>query len=255
MSGDLVTSRADGPVGNILLNRPEARNAVTVDLARELADAVETLAAGVRVIVVRGAGEDFCAGGDVAALAELHDRGRDAMAGLFTEFRRAVRAITSAPVPVVAAVQGHAVAGGFELMQACDVAVVRTDARIADIHSRFGHVPGGGATQRLPRVVGRQRAMGLILTGEEISGAQAVEWGLAYRAAAPGRLDAEVGALVERLLANPPGAMARSKYLVDRALDHPLDEGLQVETAHVLDHLEAEGRTAFAAFTRRKATP
>jgi enoyl-CoA hydratase/carnithine racemase len=249
-----VRHHIEGPVGHVLLNRPQARNAVTIGLARELAAAVEALAREVRIIVIRGAGADFCAGGDVGALAALHERGRAAMAELFTEFRRALTAITSAPVPVVAAVHGHAVAGGFELMQACDLAVVRTDARISDIHSRFGQVPGGGSTQRLPRIVGRQRAMGLILTGDEISGAQAVAWGLAYRAAEPGRFDEEVDVLVERLLANPPAALAHSKFLVDRALEHPLAEGLPVETTHVLDHLEAEGHAAFGAFSRRKAT-
>ncbi|NKQ57922.1 enoyl-CoA hydratase/isomerase family protein [Amycolatopsis sp. K13G38] len=249
-----VRCRVDGPVGHVLLNRPQARNAVTVGLARELATAVETLAHEVRVIVIRGAGADFCAGGDVRALAELHERGRAAMAELFTEFRRALTTITSVPVPVVAAVHGHAVAGGFELMQACDIAVVRTDARIADIHSRFGQVPGGGSTQRLPRIVGRQRAMGLILTGDEITGAQAVAWGLAYRAAEPGRFDEEVDALVARLLANPPAALAHSKFLVGQALERPLADGLPIETTRVLDHLEAEGQAAFGAFTRRKAT-
>jgi enoyl-CoA hydratase/carnithine racemase len=253
VTGGLVRFHSDGPVGHVLLNRPEVRNAVNVELARELADAVDALAGDVRVIVLRGGGTDFCAGGDVEALAALHGDGRVAMAELFAEFRRALHAITSAPVPVVAAVHGHAVAGGFELMQACDIAVVRTDARISDIHSRFGQVPGGGSTQRLPRIVGRQRAMGLILTGDEISGAQAAEWGLAYRAAPPDRFDEEVDALVARLLSNPPAAMAHSKSLVDRALDTPLDDGLLLEAVHVLDHLEAEGRAAFAAFTRRKA--
>lgn len=254
MSEGPVLVDRDGPVGRVVLNRPRARNAITVELARELADAIPGLAAEVRVIVVRGAGPDFCAGGDVGSLAALHARGRSAMAELFDEFRRALTAITSAPVPVVAAVHGHAVAGGFELMQSCDIAVVSADAKISDIHNRFGQVPGGGSTQRLPRIVGRQRAMGLILTGDEISGAQAVEWGLAYRAVPPGRLDAEVDAVVERLLANSSASMARSKALVESALSRPLEEGLSAETGAVLDHLEADGEAAFAAFSRRKAT-
>jgi 2-(1,2-epoxy-1,2-dihydrophenyl)acetyl-CoA isomerase len=158
----VVRSWTSGRTGHVLLNRPQARNAITVELASALAEAIETLAANEEVgaIVIRGAGEDFCAGGDVHALAQLRGRGRAAMAELFGAFARALRAVTSVPVPVVAAVHGHAVAGGFELMQACDIAIARTDARIADIHSRFGHVPGGGSTQRLPRIVGRQRAMG-----------------------------------------------------------------------------------------------
>lgn len=242
-----------GQVGHVVLDRPAERNAVTIGLARELAEAVTSLAARARVLVLSGAGPDFCAGGDVGALAALHARGRDATAELFGAFREACRAISSVPVPVVAAVHGHAVAGGFELVQACDLAVVSADARIADIHCRYGQVPGGGSTQRLPRIVGRQRAMGLILTGEVIGGRQAVEWGLAYRVAEPGELDRTVEEVVDLLLANPAPAMARSKQLVNQALAHSLDAGLDMETEHVLDHLEAEGHAAFAAFTDRKA--
>lgn len=251
MSG-AVEWRIDGVVGHILLNRPRRGNAVTVGLARELASAVETVAPVVRVIVIRGAGDDFCVGGDVDELAELHRAGREAMRALFVEFGRALRAITSAPVPVVAAVQGNAVAGGFEIMQACDVVVVCADARIADIHSRFGHVPGGGSTQRLPRIVGRQRAMALVLTGDTLSGAEAVAWGLAYRAVEPGELAGAVDALVARLVANPAAAMARSKFLVQSAQAEALDAGLACETEHVLDHLETDGAAAFAAFAQRK---
>jgi enoyl-CoA hydratase/carnithine racemase len=255
-TGAVVRSWTAGRVGHVLLNRPRARNAITVELATELGDAVGSLAADddVGVILIRGAGQDFCVGGDVQALARLRGLGRAAMAELFSSFAFALRTITSAPVPVLAAVHGHAVAGGFELMQACDIAIVRADARIADVHSRFGHVPGGGSTQRLPRIAGRQRAMGLILTGDAISGAEAARWGLAYRAAAPDEFEAAVQDVVSRLLANSRSAMARSKRLVGRACSAGLDEGLAVEAEYVLDHLMAEGDAAFAAFERRKET-
>lgn len=250
----VVKSHVAGQVGHVLLNRPEARNAITVELAAALADAVGYLSSdeSVRVILIRGAGRDFCVGGDVRALARLRGRGGPAVAELFRQFARALDAITAAPVPVVAAVHGHAVAGGFELMQACDIAVVREDARIADIHNRFGHVPGGGSTQRLPRIVGRQRAMGLILTGDEISGREAADWGLAYRAASPATFEADLGALMSRLLSNPRSAMRRSKLLVNQALAEGLADGLELEAAHVLAHLTHEGESAIAAFERRK---
>jgi 2-(1,2-epoxy-1,2-dihydrophenyl)acetyl-CoA isomerase len=247
-----VRRESRGPVGYVVLDRPHARNAITVELARDLADAITDLAGRHRIIVLRGAGSDFCVGGDVGALAQLHARGRDATAELFAAFRTACRAVETAPVPVIAAVHGHAVAGGFELVQCCDLAVVAADARIADIHCRYGQVPGGGSTQRLPRIVGRQRAMGLILTGETITGRQAADWGLAYRVAEPDELDQAVDEVVNLLLANPAPAMARSKYLVRRALAGSLEAGLDLETRHVLDHLEAEADTAFAAFTNRK---
>lgn len=249
----VVRTSVDGDVGTVLLDRPAARNAITVELARQLERAVLDLAnANCRVIVLRGAGDDFCAGGDVGELAELHAGGREAMSMLFDAFAAALRAIRSVPVPVVAAVHGHAVAGGFELVQSCDVAVARTDARLADIHSRFGQVPGGGSTQLLPRLVGRARAMGLILTGDEISGAQAADWGLVYAAAAPVDWERTVAGVVARLAANPTAALARSKQLVGDALERPLNEGLRAETDNVLDHLSGEGDRAFASFHDRK---
>ena len=241
-------------MGNVLLNRPHRRNAVTVDLASELANAVERFGHDetVEVITLRGAGASFCAGGDVHELAQLHAQGREAMRRLFYEFKRAIRTITEVRVPVVCVVQGSAAAGGFELMTACDVAVVSSDAQIADIHSRFGQVPGGGSTQHLPRIIGRPRAMGLILTGDTITGAQAAQWGLAYCAAEPGDLERTVDDIISRLLTNPSAAMARSKHLVNHALGNPLAQGLETETEQVIDHLEAEGPRAFAAFTQRK---
>jgi enoyl-CoA hydratase/carnithine racemase len=115
---------------------------------------------------------------------------------------------------VLAAVEGYALAGGFELMMACDVAIVRDDAVIGDHHSRAGVIPGGGSTQRLPRLVGRQRALGLILTGDHLSGAQAADWGLAYRAVGAAEFDRATDELAERLAGRDPAAQAAIKRLV-----------------------------------------
>ena len=194
-----VLSERDGNIGRITLNRPDAMNAVTVDLARALEAGLRDLAADVNVIVVRGAGGNFSVGGDFKALEALREEGESAMRELFESFARACGAIAEVPVPVVAAVEGYAIAGGFELMQACDFALVREDARIGDNHSNFGQIPGGGSSQRLPRLVGRQRALGLMLTGDRISGAEAAAWGLAYRAYPAEQFDSAVADVVERL--------------------------------------------------------
>jgi enoyl-CoA hydratase/carnithine racemase len=248
-----VVSRVEGRIGHLLLDRPEAMNAITVELAEGLEASVRALAADVDVIVIRGAGGNFCVGGDVPELDRLRALGREATASLFLAFRRALAAITEVPVPVVAAVEGHAVAGGFELVQAVDVAVVREDARLADVHARFGQVPGGGSTQRLPRLLGQARAMGLILTGDRISGAQAAAWGLVYRSAPAETFEDELTALVERLAVGSREALATSKRLVRAADRLPLEEGLDAELAAVLDHLTgANGDAAIAAFTTRR---
>ena len=150
-----------------------------------------------------------------------------------------------------AAVEGNAMAGGFELMQACDIALVADDARLADNHSNFGQVPGGGGSQRLPRIVGRQRALAHILTGDRLTGSEAAAWGLAYRAVPTGELETTVDEVAAKLAGKAPAAVRRIKHLVDAGLERSLSDGLELERATVLEHLRdasaAEGIEAFKA--------
>jgi enoyl-CoA hydratase/carnithine racemase len=242
---DVVLTRVEGRVGHVVLNRPEALNAITTELARELERALRELADVADVIVIRGAGGNFSVGGDIGEVERLRAEGPDALAELFDAFGRACGAVAEVPVPVLAAVEGHALAGGFELMQACDVAIVHDDARIADHHANFGVIPGGGSTQRLPRLVGRQRALALILSGERLSGAAAVEWGLAYRSAPAAAFDTAVEELATRLAGRDREGQARIKQLVLEGLERPLAEGLALERRAVVEHLSREGSVAW----------
>jgi len=244
-----VLKHCAGRVGHLTLNRPEARNAVTVELATALERALVELAAEVDVIVVRGAGGNFSVGGDFKELARLRAKDPAAMAELFERFRSACAAIGTLPVPVVAAVEGYALAGGFELMLACDIVLVQDDARIGDHHANFGMVPGGGSSQRLPRLVGRQRALALLLTGEHLSGVEAAAWGLAYHSVPPADFDAAVATLADRLARGSREAAARVKALVREGLERPLAEGLAAELAAVVEHLQSP--TAMARFATR----
>ena len=148
--------------------------------------------------------------------------------------------IAQLPVPVFAAVEGYALAGGFELMQACDFALAREDARIGDNHSNFAQLPAGGSSQRLPRLVGRQRALALLLTGDHLSGTEAAHWGLAYRAFPAERFDDSVRDVATRLAAKSPEALAGVKALMRDSLERPLAEGLERELDTVLKHLGGE---------------
>jgi enoyl-CoA hydratase/carnithine racemase len=243
----VLVSEADG-VGRITLNRPDAMNAITTALAAALRDALADLGERARVIVIDGAGGNFCAGGDFKALQAIRED-PVALRELFETFHAACGLIGELPVPVIAAVEGNAMAGGFELMLASDFAIVREDARIGDNHSNYAMVPGGGSTQRLPRLVGRQRALGLILSGDRISGRQAAEWGLAYQALAAEEFQPAVDAMAQRLAAKDPAALARTKATVRAGLERPLSEGIEVELAAVLAHLQ--GDDAMAAFTSK----
>lgn len=246
----VVRTRVDGKVGHVVLDRPQAKNAITVRLGLELERALRELAESVHVIVVRGAGGTFCVGGDFRELERL--RAEEELDPLFDNFARACAVIAELPVPVVAAVEGFAMAGGFELMQSADIVLVGENAVIADNHSNFGQVPGGGSTQRLPRLVGRQRALAHILTGDRLTGADAVAWGLAYRCLPAETFDADVDAFAQLLAGKDPVAMARTKRLVHEGLRLPLADGLALERRTVLEHLSgAEAGQGIASFTHR----
>ncbi|MEV4144458.1 enoyl-CoA hydratase/isomerase family protein [Amycolatopsis sp. NPDC049691] len=250
----VVTATKDGDVGLVVLDRADAMNAITVELGRQLGEAFTRLAEDVRVILVRGAGGNFSVGGDFHEVQRLRAEGPEALVPLFENFGRACSAIADLPVPVVAAVEGYAMAGGFELMQACDVVLVRADAKIADNHANFGQVPGGGGSQRLPRLVGHQRALGHILSGDRMSGAQAEAWGLAYRSFTPDDFEVGVAEFVASIAKKDRDVLVKIKRLVRDGLRMPLNQGLAWERETVVQHIG--GGTAAAAgidgFTRKE---
>lgn len=235
----VVTRIVDG-VAHVVLNRPESRNAITIALAEGLRHALAEAADRADVIVIRGAGGHFCAGGDFHEVSRLREQGPEALRPLFETFIGACELIAELPVPVVAAVEGYAMAGGFELIQSVDIAIARDDAVLADNHANFGMIPGGGGSQRLPRLVGLPRALGHILTGDRLTGADAARWGLVYRSVAAEAFEAEVAAVVANLAGKDRAALARIKRLVRTGLGGPLAEGLVMEVEETLAHLGGE---------------
>lgn len=249
-----VVSTVADQVGSIVLNRPDQMNAISTELAVALESAVRELGArdDVAVITIRGAGGNFCAGGDFAEVQRLRADGPDALRELFVAFRGACRAVGEVDQPVVALVEGVAMAGGFELVQAVDIALVRTDARLSDNHVNFGQVPGGGGSQRLARLVGRSRALGHVLSGERLSGLQAEQWGLALHAYPPETFDAEVVAFVGRLAGRRRDALTGIKSLVRRGLEGDLEDGLDLELDAVVAHISGEaGEAGVQDFTTK----
>jgi enoyl-CoA hydratase/carnithine racemase len=249
----VLSDVADG-IAWITLNRPERMNAITVALSRELEKAIVELGNDptITVVIIRGAEGNFCAGGDFDEVELLRPQGPDALRQLFVAFRRACEAIARVDVPVVAAVEGVAMAGGFELMQACDIALVSEDARIADNHIKFGWIPGGGSTQRLARLVGRQQALGLLLSGDRISGADAVRLGLAYRSFPQPEFDDGVRQFAADLAGRRREAVTSIKRLVYGGLEVALSAGLDDEIDSVVDHVCGHaGQNGVAAFRQR----
>lgn len=245
---------ADG-VATVTLDRPEAMNAVTTRLAVALEQVLRSAGADpqVQVVVIRGSGGNFCAGGDFDEVRRLRAEGPDALRSLFVAFRSACAAVGEIAQPVVAAVEGVAMAGGFELMQACDIVLVSDDARICDNHVNFGMVPGGGGSQRLPRIAGRQRALGLLLSGEPITGVDAAAWGLAYRSYAADGFDEQVEGFVTRLAGRRTDAVRTIKRLVRDGLAGDLEAGLDLELDAVVAHIAGEaGSASMSSFAGRK---
>jgi enoyl-CoA hydratase/carnithine racemase len=240
----------DGPVGHIELDRPEVRNALDQQAADQLGRAVHDLQRRVRTIFISGSGGNFCAGADLKQVLTIR-RDTAAVREYLEGLNRAFLAPQQATVPVIAVVEGFALAGGFELMQACDLVLVADDAVIGDQHSNFGLLPGAGGSQRLPRLVGRQRALGLLFSGEWLSGADAVAAGLAYRSFPATELRASAEEFGRRLAARSREGLSRMKALVNEGLGLPLQQGLALEIDTFCDYITGpdpeEGLLAFSA--------
>ena len=250
-----VLQEVSGAVGLVTLNRPDRMNAINVSLARLLGDAIIQLGARpeVNVIVIRGAGGNFCAGGDFDEVQQLREEGPDALRSLFDAFKTACAAIGRIQIPVIAAVEGVAMAGGFELMQAADIVLVSDKARVSDNHVNFGMIPGGGSTARLPRIVGRQQALGLLLSGDRLNGVESVQRGLAYRSFPAEHFDTSVETFVAKLAARDRSAVADIKQLVDDGLQQSLNAALAAETDAVVSRIAGQaGQDGVTAFQNRE---
>jgi 2-(1,2-epoxy-1,2-dihydrophenyl)acetyl-CoA isomerase len=232
----------DAGIGWVMLDRPQRMNAITEALGLQLKSAISELGSdpAVNVIVIQGAGGNFCAGGDFHEVERLRAEGPRALHGLFAAFREACEAMASVPIPVIAAVEGVAAAGGFELMQAADIVLVADQARIADSHVNFGMIPGGGSTARLPRLVGRQQALGLLLSGEKISGIDAVRQGLAYRSFPQSEFADGVKQFATVLAGRNRSSVVAIKRLVYDGLGSALCDALDAETQAVVSHIGGE---------------
>lgn len=204
MADEVLTERRDR-VLLITLNRPEARNSVNAALAEALTAAIEELDtdAGLTAGVLTGAGKGFSAGMDLKAFAS-----EGAPKALFEFFR------FGAKKPLIAAIEGFALAGGLEIALSCDLLVAAKDARLGIPEVKVGLFAAGGALMRLPRVVPYGVAMEMALTGDPISAEKAHEYGLVSRLAEPGKAVEEAIALATRIAKNAPLGIAASKRLI-----------------------------------------
>ena len=239
-------------IATLIVNRPEKRNALNAAVRRDLVAALETLRLNdrVRVVVLTGAGsEAFAAGADVAELAARTPREQRAA----METVRVFDAVAEFPRPVIAMINGFALGGGCELAMACDLRIAAESARLGQPEIRLGLIPGGGGTQRLPRLVGAGPALRMILTGELITAAEALRIGLVDEVHPDDALRERTLRLARVLAGYSPMALRLAKTAVRSALELPLGPGLAHERELFLAAFaSADGREGLAAFREKR---
>lgn len=245
----------DGGAAAITLTREKAHNAMSPDLLEGLHAAVEKVTeAGCRVATVRGRGRALSAGADLPYLLGLGDD-RDAVAAYIAQIGAALDAVEAAPFVSICIVDGYGVAGGCELMLACDLVVASTEAKIGDRHMEYGMIPGAGGSVRLPRVLPAALARRLLYTGEIVDGATAAAMGLVGWCVTPDELESTVHGITARLLRHSPSALASMKRMYFDGLAMPYREALAAEQRTVVEHLTGnpDAREGLAAFAGKRA--
>jgi len=246
-----VLYETKGPIAYVTVNRPEVLNALDSDtwgdLERAFEEALEDPA--VRGVILTGAGEKaFIAGADISELAEI----TAVEAQKSSHFGQSVLdLIENLGKPVIAAVNGFALGGGCETAMACTIRIASEKAKFGQPEVTLGLLPGGGGTQRLPRLVGKGRALQLILSGEIISAQEAYRIGLVNEVVPPAELIPRAEAILHRILANAPIAIRLSLEAVNKGVETSQDEGLALEASFfglcAGTEDKKEGTTAFLA--------
>ncbi|MBI4896988.1 MAG: enoyl-CoA hydratase/isomerase family protein [Actinobacteria bacterium] len=211
----LTEVNRDTHVATLTLNNPDKLNAFDRELVDAWAEGLALLAADreVHAIVITGAGKAFCAGGDLATLAE--DAAPIERKRFLTDHvHRVERAMRAVEQPVIAMINGAAMGAGLDMALLCDLRIAAEDAKLGEAYARLGLVPGDGGAWLLPRLIGPARALELLWTGRVLTGAEAADWGLVNSAVSRDRLSEETYALAERLAAGPQLAQRLIKKAV-----------------------------------------
>src|SRR5713226_9551785 len=239
-----------GRVGLIRLNRPQALNALNAQLNDELGHAVAAFDAdtGIGCILITGSDKAFAAGADINEMASM-----SAVGAFMGDFAGTWDAVARARKPVVAAVAGFALGGGCELAMQCDLIIAADNAKFGQPEIKLGVIPGIGGTQRLPRALGKAKAMDLILTGRMMDAAEAERAGLVARIVPAASLMEEALKVAETIASMSLPSVLSAKEAVNRAFESPLAEGLRFERRvfHALFATEDQ-KEGMAAFVEKR---
>jgi enoyl-CoA hydratase/carnithine racemase len=232
--------RSNG-VAWLTFNRPHARNAFTNTMLSEIGQLIQEVQADgtVKALVLTGAGDDaFCVGSDIAFLNDAfstHNLAR--FRDYLEQINGVLFALEELQIPTIAMVQGKARAGGFELIMACDFVIVANDILLGDVHTPFGHLPGAGASQRLARKVGIQKALAMIMTGTWMTGREAADCGLALMAVPRDELRTSTEAFASTLVEKTRNSLGFVKREILRGWDLPLRDAVRLEMQSYIEYL------------------
>ena len=251
MSEPVLLVEQDGGILTLTLNRPQAMNALSRALRGAIVDAFAAVAGdpAIGVVILTGAGRAFCAGLDLKELGGETTANTDVTQAVSDG--DVVEALRRCDRPIIGAVNGVAVTGGFELALACDFLIASPEARFADTHARVGILPGWGLSQKLSRLIGVGRAKELSFTGNYLSAEEAVRWGLVNRVVPTADLRPTCRALARDMLSCDPTVLRAYKRVIDEGYGTTLREGLNVEAAASRAHVASVTPEQIAA--RRRA--
>ncbi len=246
MSEDLVLVSRDAGVTTVTLNRPEALNALSQALRNRIAEVFDALKddEDTEVIILTGAGRAFTVGLD------LKELGGEKAPDATLSSRDLSDAIAAAGKPVIGAVNGFAITGGFEIALMCDFLIASPEAKFADTHARVGVVPGWGLSQRLPRLIGINRAKELSLTGNYLDADTACAWGLVNRVVPAAELLATCASLARDIVSTDPATRGEIRRIMDEGWQDTLAQGLAIEDAANRAHASREVRAEKVAERR-----
>lgn len=231
----------------VTLNRPEAMNALSRELRGDLVGVLTQCEQDpdIGVLILTGAGKAFCAGFDLQELSSSDSAASE-------EADNAIaRAMEQFSGPIIGAINGHAVTGGFEMALACDVLIAGESARFADTHARVGILPGWGLSQKLPRLIGLSKAKQISFTGLPVFAEQALSWGLVNEVVADEALLLRAIELASAMAQCVPGLLPQYKHLIDHGYTLPLDQALLWEEAEAIE--SAKQAMAYMIAARKDA--
>lgn len=242
-------------VATLTLDRPDRSNALSTEVFGQLEQAIDSLEASgdARVILLRSQGKHFCTGADLGEVLDAVDRGTPGIEQYLSPGQSALRRLEDCGLPVVAAVQGLCLAGGLELVLACDVVFAAKSARFGDQHSNFGFLPGWGGSYRLTQRIGSRRAADLLFSGRAITAPDALGWGLINYMVEDDRLVTEAAQYCAELTRRSRSGLSAMKRLIAGAQGGGLNTALRSECEAVATQLQSrDGREGFAAFREKR---